>query len=175
MSLFCDLSKAFDVINPDLLLNKLNLYGIRGIVNKRFSRYLSNRVQYVEIDDRESGVQYIVCGVPQGSILGPVLYLIYVNDISMSTAAHNLSFADDTSMYISDNDLNRLYSKAKYATNCLYEWFCANRLSLNPNKTKFIIFTAGQRKCDYEGLHVSINNTNLEQVPIFPFLDAPRY
>ena len=82
----------------------------------------------------------------------------------MSTDAHILSFADDTSMYISDNDINRLYSKANYAMKCLYEWFCANRLSLNPNKTKFIVFTAGQRKCDYEGLHVSINNINLEQV-----------
>jgi len=68
----------------------------------------------------------------------------------MSTDAHILSFADDTSMSISDNDINRLYSKANYAMNYLYEWLRAKRLSLNPNKTKFIVFTAGQRKCDYE-------------------------
>ena len=59
----------------------------------------------------------------------------------MSTDAHILSFADDTSMYISDTDINRLYTKANCAMNCLYEWFCANRLFLNPNKTKFIVFT----------------------------------
>jgi len=123
MSIFCDLSKAFDVINPDILLNKLNFYEIRGIVNKRFSSYLSNRIQYVQIDDRESDVQHIVCGVPQGSILGPLLYLIYVNDISTFTNAYILSFADDTSMYINHNDINRLYSKAIYAMNCLYECF----------------------------------------------------
>ena len=67
-------------------------------------------------------------------------------------------------MYTSDNDINRLYSKANYALNCLYERFCANRLSLKPNKTKCIVFTSGKRKCDYEGLRVSINNVNLEQV-----------
>lgn len=164
MSIFCDLSKAFDVINTDILLNKLNFYGIRGTINKWFSSYLSNRNQYVQIDDKKSDVQQIVCGVPQGSILGPLLYLIYVNDISMSTNAHILSFADDTSMYISDHNINRLYEKANYAMNCLYEWFCANRLSLNPNKTKYIVFKAGNRTCDYKGLNVIINDTTLQQV-----------
>ena len=67
-------------------------------------------------------------------------------------------------MYNFDNDINRLYPKGNYAMNCWYEWFCAKRLSLNPNKTNFIVFTAGQRKCDYECLHVSMNNSNLEQV-----------
>ena len=82
----------------------------------------------------------------------------------MSTNAHILSFADDTSMFSSDHNINRLYEKANYAMNCLYEWFCANRLSLNPNKTKYIVFKAGNRTCDNKDLNVIINDTTLQQV-----------
>ena len=74
ISIFCDLLKAFDVISHDILLKKLNCYGIRGIVNTWFANYLSNRCQYVEIYGEKSDTKNISCGLPQGSILGPLLY-----------------------------------------------------------------------------------------------------
>ena len=81
MSVFCDLSKAFDVIDHKILLSKLEYYGFRGIVKQWLADYLSNRTQFVEFESYESNIRNIECGVPQGSILGPLLYLIYVNDI----------------------------------------------------------------------------------------------
>ena len=105
MAVFCDLSKAFDVINHKILLHKLNNYGLRGKINAWFQSYLSDRTQYVEIGGTKSNSQQIRCGVPQGSILGPLLYLIYVNDIHKSCNCNILSFADDTTLYIADHDV----------------------------------------------------------------------
>ena len=99
LAVFCDLSKAFDVTNHDILLHKLNLYGIRGIVNDWFRDYLSNRIQYVQFKNKNSSLLSIYCGVPQGSILVPLLYLAYVNDINQSCNGNILSFADDTTMF----------------------------------------------------------------------------
>ena len=99
LAVFCDLSKAFDVINHRILLHKLNNCGIRGIVNTWFENYLFERTQFVEFGGERSSTQNIQCGVPQGSILGPLLYLIYVNDICNSCNSKILSFADDTTVY----------------------------------------------------------------------------
>ena len=84
LAIFCDLSKAFDVINHDILFQKLNAYGIRGVANLWLRSYLSKRVQYVEFEGHKSQSVQIECGVLQGSILGPLLYLIYVNDCRTS-------------------------------------------------------------------------------------------
>ena len=105
LAVLCDLSKDFDVINHDILLKKLNVYGIRGIVNKWFASYLCDRSQFVDIDGNTSSSQSISCGVPQGSILGPLLYLIYVNDIHKSYISNILSFADDMTLFVSNSDI----------------------------------------------------------------------
>jgi len=102
LTILCDLSKAFDVINHGILIRKLEFYGIRGIEKDWIINYLTDRAQYVQIDLHMSEQCNIKCGVPQGSILGPLLYLIYVNDKANSTTAKVMSFADDTSLYISD-------------------------------------------------------------------------
>ena len=125
LAIFCDLSKAFDVINHDILLRKLNNYGIRGIANTWLRSYLSGRQQYVEFESHKSSYTDIECGVPQGSILGPLLYLIYVNDISNSCDANILSFADDTTIFLSHSNLDQLFIKANFEINKLYEWFCS--------------------------------------------------
>ena len=100
------------MIDHCILLHKLSTYGIRGNVYTWFENYLSGRTQFVEMDGKRSSNQNIYCGVPQGSISGPLLYLIYVNDISKSCKCNILSFADDTTIYLSNSDLNVLYKKS---------------------------------------------------------------
>ena len=111
MTILCGLSKAFDVINHKILLKKLNFYGIRGTAGKWLESYLTNRKQLVEIKDAKSKTLGIECGVPQGSILGPLLYLLYVNDICFASDCNILSFADDTSLYLADSNLAKLFKQ----------------------------------------------------------------
>ena len=155
MSIFCDLSKAFDVISRTILIKKLEYYGIRGIVKNWLINYLSDRTQYVEIENNASSVSKIKCGVPQGSILGPLLYLIYVNDIGKCTEGNVLSFADDTSLVLSHQNPQTLYLNANLEINKLYNWFCANNLSLNAGKTKYIVIREPYDKSDITGLSLS--------------------
>ena len=164
LSIFCDLSKAFDVINHNILFNKLEFYGVRGIVKDWLVSYLSNRTQFVEIENNKSSISAIECGVPQGSILGPLLYLIYVNDIHHATRGTILSFADDTSLIISENDMSTLFQRANIEIDNLYQWFCANKLSLNAKKTKYIVFRGQQAKFNFNNLQVCIMNEPLCQI-----------
>ena len=99
LAVLCDLSKAFDVIDHKILLYKLRQYGIRGVVIKWFESYLKDRNQFVNFENNDSDKRNILCGVPQVSIIGPLLYLIYVNDIFMACDSTILSYADDTTRY----------------------------------------------------------------------------
>ena len=164
LAIFCDLSKAFDVISHDILLNKLRTYGIRGIVHKWFENYLTNRTQYVELDGQKSTSTNITIGVPQGSILGPLLYLIYVNDIGNSCTSNILSFADDTTIYLSDHNPVQLYHKANTQINLLFEWFCANRLSLNASKTNYIVIKPPHIRPDLNAYNIFIKDTKLSRL-----------
>ena len=106
---FVDLQKAFDTIDHQILLAKLNHYGIRGVSNDWFKSYLSNRNQYVSINGYKSGLSAINCGVPQGSVLGPLLFLLYINDLNQaikSCKAHH--FADDTNLLCLSNSITKL-------------------------------------------------------------------
>ena len=95
-------AKAFDTVNHDNLLAKLSFYGIRGLPYQWFASYLSSRKQYVSLDGVESQCAYVKCGVPQGSILGPILFLIYINDLNtVSRKLKNIMFADDTNLFVS--------------------------------------------------------------------------
>ena len=164
LAVLCDLSKAFDVIDHKILLHKLRQYGIRGVVIKWFESYLKDRNQFVNFENNDSDKRNILCGVPQGSILGPLLYLIYVNDIFMACDSTILSYADDTTMVSSHPDLKQLYLNANSLVDKLYTRFCANKLSLNAGKTKYIVIRPKHKKCNLDHLILSINGIPLQRI-----------
>ena len=142
LGLFVDLSKAFDTVDHDILLYKLSQYGIRGHSNNFFRSYLSNRSQYTTINDTNSSKKNITCGVPQGSVLGPVLFLLYVNDLSQAIR-HGTArlFADDTNIFTYDKKIDDLIARSIDVYKCLFKWCISNRLTINFSKTCFMLFT----------------------------------
>ena len=146
VSIFLDLSKAFDTVNHSILLSKLDLYGIRGDGNQWFRSYLSNRKQKVFVNGVESNFLLVNSGVPQGSILGPFLFLIYINDFEKATNYFSLRlFADDTSLTATGKDLDVLLQRINSELPAIHEWLCSNRLTLNLSKTKYLVFQPRQK------------------------------
>ena len=141
LGLFLDLKKAFDTVDHQILLDKLETIGIRGHALQFFNSYLTDRKQFVIINGKNSKTKYITTGVPQGSVLGPLFFLIYINDIQYACNSENSRlFADDTSYFLHDKKLENLMNKAKTTVTNLQQWLSANKLSLNIEKTMYVIF-----------------------------------
>ena len=147
IGVFLDMSKAFDTLNLDILFEKLNWYGIRGKALDWFKSYLCNRKQYVSFAGCCSSDHPISHGVPQGSILGPLLFLIYINDLPNAlTYTKPILFADDSNLFASSPDINILTRNINIDLQSLSEWCKTNRLSLNTDKTFYIVFHKKSQK-----------------------------
>ena len=169
VGMFLDFQKAFDTVNHKILLGKLNCYGIRGIALDWFSSYLRNRSQTVVYNEQESEMKETLCGVPQESILGPLLFLLYINDLpSVSKLFMPILFADDTNLFCNGPNLNELIEKINGELKLIYKWVNVNKLSLNIEKTNFMLFTPKNFSCLKET--VVIDNHPIKEVCHIKFL-----
>ena len=137
------LSKAFDTVNHEILLTKLSFFGIEGTYLKLFKSYLHNRKQFVTYgNNKQSNLLSISCGVPQGSILGPLLFLLYVNDLRNATnILQTIMFADDTNLFCSHKTIKELFKIMNHELIKIQQWFNANKLSLNIKKQNIAFST----------------------------------
>ena len=145
--IFCDLTKAFDCVDHDLLMAKLKHYGIQDVTFNWLKSYLMGRKQRVKISVNENQTNYsswetVKQGVPQGSVLGPLLFTMYINDLPrcVSQDSKAILFADDTSVLVKDKDYNKFKQKMNLTLTSLDQWFTANQLVLNVTKTNIIKF-----------------------------------
>ena len=159
--IYIDLSKAFDTLDH-------LIHGVTGAANLLFQNYLSNRQQYVEYNGATSQKLKISTGVPQGSILGPLLFFIYINDLpSVSNVLQMLMYADDTTLYCNFNSINNV-KRINEELCKVSAWLSANKLALNVEKTKYIMFRTINKRIQYP--EMKLNNIAIERVSKFKFL-----
>ena len=171
LGLFLDLSKAFDSIDHDILIQKMHFNGIRGKVLDWFKSYLADRQQYVSIENKNSLPKSINVGVPQGSVLGPLLFLIYVNDLCcVSDILNPITFADDTNLFLTGTDIHEMTESFNHELNKVYEWFLVNKLTINLEKTNFMVFRPHTVKIDINSVNITLNNQRIKGVQSTKFL-----
>ena len=144
---FFNLQKAFDTADLKIHLSKMNHYGIKGIPYEWFKSYLTNRQQFTTVNNKQSELSSIEFGIPQGSILGPLLFLIYINDLSKAiifSSVHH--FADDTNILYVSSSLKNVNKKLNHALSNLVQWLRANKILLNVSKTEIVIFKSHSKQ-----------------------------
>ena len=166
IAIFMDLSKAFDTVDKDILNKKLQSIGVNAASCKILYDYMSNRSMKFAGDNEAYSLEY---GVPQGSILGPLLFLIYIYDMkNISCNTTSIVYADDTNLIVTGNNIEDAAIKANDVLNKYLNYFNMNKLSLNKDKTKYMIFS--HRKCSKNTPELTINNSILERVHSIKFL-----
>jgi len=169
IGIYLDLQKAFDSVNHKILLKKLYNYGVRGEVHAWFHSYLSDRKQTTLYSGIYSDFEIITCGVPQGSVLGPLLFLIYINDIQYAVSNAKVKlFADDTNLFLHGKSLNELENTANNTLNQLTHWMAVNKLSINIDKTCYSIF--GPKNKITKEIKLLVNNIRIKNVNYSKYL-----
>ena len=161
IGVFCDLSKAFDTLNHSVLISKLDHYGIRGKMKEWLQSYLSGREQYVEFKGVRSYKLPLPTGVPQGSVLGPLLFLLYINDLPAAANLKAVMFADDTNLLVRGKDTKTLSSSLNTELEGINDYFKANKLKLNTKKTKLVCFRKKNQKVNYDDLQIFLDGDKL--------------
>ena len=163
MAIFMDLSKAFDLVDHSILLFKLHYYGVRGTPLKWFESYLTGRRQFTQCSNSSSDYVNVTHGVPQGSILGPLLFLIYINDITLSSNKFDyIMYADDTTLLYTQPEINNVEQNVNNELQYISNWFKANKLILNLQKTNFCVF-----KNNHHGMNILQDvSLSIDSIPI---------
>ena len=162
VGIFVDFQKAFDTVNHKILLNKLDHYGIRGNTNNWFKSYLTDRKQFVSINGFDSSETTLLHGVPQGSVLGPLLFLIYINDLYLCILnCSTYHFADDTNFLCIGKTIKKIQKKVNFDLKRLVAWLLANKISLNKTKTELIFFRKPRDKVP-DNYNLSSMGSNLD-------------
>ena len=149
IGIFLDLKKAFDTVNHKILVKKLYSYGIRGQLINWFKSYLENRSQYVIYNEKRSDIRDVICGVPLGSIMRPLLFLIYIKDFASVSSDYHLYyvlFADDTNVFISGNNLRKLINTLLIELVKPYARLQSNKLTLDLIKTHYMVCNRAKHK-----------------------------
>ena len=167
-----DLQKAFDTVNHDILLGKLKAIGMSSNAVNWFASYLSDRKQLVDISGISSSLDNITCGVPQGSILGPLLFLIYVNDMEIAVNCKLLLYADDSTLLIPGKNLNDIQNLLSKELSSVSEWLVDNKLSLHLGKTEAILFGTKRKTRNNVSLNIVCNGTTLAKKCNVKYLGA---
>ena len=170
ITVFVDFRRAFDTVNIEILLRKLYSYGIRGISHKLFSSYLANRSHFTLVNGASSSVRSSRIGVPQGSVLGPLLFLIYINDLpNVSKVSNTVLFADDTTLSFKNANINELFKICNIEMANFSKWAVANRLSINTEKTFYCVVS--NRNLNYNSYpNVLLDGQNIDRVEKLRFL-----
>ena len=169
-AIFLDLKKAFDTVDHEILINKLASYGIKDNELDWFKSYLCNRSQAVHVNSFLSDFKTYNTGIPQGSILGPLLFIIFVNCLPDVVTCKTVMYADDTSLMCKAKDVNELKVKLESNLKAVANWFKANKLTLNTDKTKFMVFGTNHMIDQYNDITLSFDDKLIEKVSVFKYL-----